>query len=185
MMKRIFAAFSLSCALAATGAQAEEQYFDYKDWTVIVSRFDTGEDLRVECTIRTGGDGMPSLQTSVSNGDVLPPDYFPGMTLHETAPRGSKAVMQDGDPITFAFDNGTQLAASASGWLDDDGIAAAESQFLQQSDNLNALQAMRHSGSVTISGPKGAVYSASLNGFTAAYGKMAEQCGFPTEGVID
>jgi hypothetical protein len=91
--------------------------------------------------------------------------------------------MQDGDPITFAFDDGTKIAATTAGWIDDDGIATARTQFLKPVQ-LQALQAMRHSSSVTISGPKGEIYIASASGFTAAYGKMAEQCGFTTEGVI-
>lgn len=34
--------------------------------------------------------------------------------------------LQDGDPIIFASDSGTQLAATASGWLTEDHIAAAQ-----------------------------------------------------------
>jgi hypothetical protein len=183
MLKRFLAILTLSCTLGAVNAQAEEKYFDYKDWTVIIDSFDTGEDLRTECTIRTGGDGMPSLSATISNGDVLPPDYYPDLSLNETAPRGTTTLMQDGDPITFAFDDGTKIAATTAGWIDDDGIATARTQFLKPVQ-LQALQAMRHSSSVTISGPKGEIYIASASGFTAAYGKMAEQCGFTTEGVI-
>lgn len=177
----------LLCAIALLNpvlAQAAEQYWDYGDWTVFVQSYDTGQDFRVVCTASTGGDGDPTLAVSLSNGDAAPPYYYPEPTVHEYAPRGYGTVMQDGARVLFEFDVDWRTEAFVTAGFDEQGFANAVARA-HSADSLGLLQTMRHAGTLWVTLDGAVVYAASLAGFTAAYGKMAEQCGFPTTGVID
>ena len=169
--------------LVPQAAHAEMQYWDYKDWRVIVETVDTGEDLRVTCTALTGGDGMPSLRVEVSNGDVLPPYYHPVPTLHESAPRRYDTLLQDGDRVLFEFDLENQTEGFVTAGFDVDGIKVATARP-HDGDSLWLLQTMRNSDTLWITRDGEIAYEASLSGFTAAYGKIAEQCEFSAEDVI-
>ena len=175
---------AVSAAVLVTPASAENEYWDYRDWHTVRESVDTGEDLRVTCSARTGGDGYPVLSVSLTNGDVPPPDAYPSVILEEHAPRGHATVMKDGETINFIFDDGDSAQATAYGYLDNDGFAVAEA-MMKSEDSLRVLQAMRRNGQIDIVGGGKLIYTASLNGFTAAYGKMAEACSFSTVGVID
>ncbi|MGC3937726.1 hypothetical protein ACOTTU_07960 [Roseobacter sp. EG26] len=168
----------------ATDAAADYQYWDYKDWTVAVERVDTGEDLRITCTASTGGDGDPSLAITLSNGDAAPPYFYPGPELLERAPRGYTTMMTDGARVMFEFDVDWRTEGFVTAGYDAEGFAQAIARA-HQNDSLGLLQTMRRAGMLWITLDGEVVYAASLSGFTAAYGKMAEQCGFPTVGVID
>lgn len=170
-------------AMLPSAVQADLQYWDYKDWRVVVDRFDTGEDWRVNCTALTGGDGMPTLRISVSNGDALPPDVYPVPVLNEFAPHGYNTMMHDGDRVMFVFDSGNRTEGFVTGGYDDDGILEAFARPVD-ADALWMLQTMQRSDRLWITLDGETVYEASLAGFTAAYGKIAEQCAFPTTGVI-
>ena len=171
---------------AATAAQT--QYWDYADWTVAVRSVDTGQDLRITCTAWTGGDGDPRLVVEVSTGDALPPDHYPQPVLHETAPRGHRTMLTDGAWVMFEVDELVeadlywQAQGEAQAWYED-GIPTAVARPFGEARDLLAV--MRRSGRLWVTLDGEVVYAASLSGFTAAYGKMAEQCGFPTVGVID
>jgi hypothetical protein len=177
----VFAA--VTCCLAST-ALAGDQYFSYKDWHVQIKTVDTGEDLRITCTMWTGGDGDPIVGLSISNGDALPPDVYPGVQLTESAVRGYATVLQNDQTVNFVFDDGDSAQASVYAGIDDEGIAFADTNFAFE-DNHRVLQAMQRNGLIDIVGPGGLVYSASLNGFSASYRKVAEQCGFTVAGVIN
>lgn len=160
------------------------EYFDYRDWSTTVETIDGEQDLRVNCTIRTGGDGDPAMQATISNGDAGPPHYFPAVSLEEGAPRGYGTMMQDGQPVTFVFDDGAAFPGVVVAGLDEEGFAFASARVAQQS-NQGVLQGMRRARALVVLAGGNVVYRASLSGFTAAYGKMAEQCGFTTAGVIN
>ncbi|MEM5583282.1 hypothetical protein WNZ15_12525 [Roseibium sp. AS2] len=179
---RSLALLSLVCC-AGTSAQAAEQYFDYKDWTVLIETVDTGEDLRITCSMWTGGDGDPTVGFSISNGDALPPGVFPGVQLTERAIRGYATVLQNDEKVNFVFDDGDSAQATVFAGFDEDGFAFAKTNFPFENNQI-VLQAMQRNGQIDIVGPGGLVYTASLNGFTASYRKVAEQCGFPVDGVI-
>ncbi|MBO6509051.1 MAG: hypothetical protein JJ979_11350 [Roseibium sp.] len=98
--------------------------------------------------------------------------------------RGHRTVLQNGQTVNFVFDDGDSAQASVYADLDQDGFAFAETSFPFE-DNQRVLQAMQRNGLIDIVGPEGLVYSASLSGFTASYRKVAEQCGFPVDGVIN
>jgi hypothetical protein len=183
MIFRQITLFSLAL-LAAPSAHAAEQYFDYKDWTVRVEAVDTGEDLRITCSMWTGGDGDPTVGFTLANGDALPPDVFPGVQLTERAIRGHATVLQNEEKVTFVFDDGDSAQASVYADFDEDGFAFAQTSFPFE-DNQRVLQAMQRNGQIDITGPGGLVYTASLSGFTASYRKVAEQCGFPVDGVVN
>ncbi|MEP3045275.1 MAG: hypothetical protein ABJL55_05090 [Roseibium sp.] len=168
----------------ATATQAAEQYFSYKDWSVQIETVDTGEDLRVTCSMWTGGDGDPTVGFSISNGNALPPDVFPGVQVTERAIRGYATVLQNDQTVNFVFDDGDSAQASVFSGFDEDGFAFAETSFPFE-DNQRVLQAMQYNGIIDIVGPQGVFYTASLSGFSASYRKVAEQCGFAVTGVID
>ncbi|GAB2186411.1 hypothetical protein [Roseibium sp. LAB1] len=170
--------------LAASTAQAEQQYFSYKDWNVQIEAVDTGEDLRITCSMWTGGDGLPTVGFSISNGDALPPDMFPGVQLTERAIRGHATVLQNEQKVNFVFDDGDSAQATVYADFDEDGFAFAQTDFPFE-DNQRVLQAMQRNGQIDIVGLGGPVYTASLSGFTASYRKVAEGCGFPVTGVVD
>lgn len=171
-------------AVFATAGQAETEYWDYNDWTVMVERFDTGEDYRIICRAWTGGDGDPSFGIELSNGDALPPYYYPAPSLYEHAPRGYDTMMQDGARVLFEFDADWGTEGFVSAGFDGEGFRQATAQA-HDGDSLGMLQTMRRAGTLWVTQDGEVVYAASLSGFTAAYGKMAEQCGFTTTGVID
>lgn len=175
---------ALLAAFISTAASANSEYFSFKDWQVTVEKADTGEDLRITCRMWTGGDGMPTVGFTISNGDALPPDVFPNVQVTERAIRGHATVLQNEESVNFVFDDGDSAQATVFAGFDEDGFAFAETKFPFE-DNQRVLQAMRHNGQIDIVGPKGIFYTASLNGFTASYRKVAEQCGFPIDGVID
>lgn len=174
---------ALVCGFAAPAA-AEYQVWDYKDWRAVAETVDTGEDVRVTCSARTGGDGDPTLVATLSNGDAMPPYGYPSVIIEESAPRGTATLMRDGDRINFLFDDGDSAEATAFAGHDEDGIPVA-SAMIDAGDSLRVLQAMQRAGQLEILRGRDIVYTASLNGFTAAYGKMAEACGFDTVGVIE
>lgn len=170
--------------LAVSAVQAKEQYFSYKDWNVEIQSFDTGEDFRINCTMWTGGDGLPTVGFATSNSDALPPDFFPGVQLTERAVRGHATVLQNDQKVNFVFDDGDSAQATVQAYFDEDGFAVAQTYFPIE-DAQRVLQAMQRNGQIDIVGPSGLIYSASLSGFTASYRKVAEGCGFPVTGVID
>lgn len=175
--------FFLTALLAGSAAQADTQYWDYKDWRVMVETVDTGEDLRITCTALTGGDGDPTLSVILSNGDAGPPDFYPQPTLSEHAIRGYNSMMQDGARVLFEADTGWLTEGFVNGGINEDGFAEAFAQA-NQGDSLEMLQTMRKAGKLFVTLDGEVVYAASLSGFTASYGKIAEQCGFSTEGVL-
>jgi hypothetical protein len=176
----------LAClvALFAVQAHAEVYYWEYKDWRVTVEAIDTGEDLRVTCWATTGGDGDPSFVIQTSNGDANPPYAYPAVRLDENAVRGYGTVMQQGEGILFETDAGWKTFGRVTAGYTDSGHAWASVSPYPQ-DNLATLQALRHANTMWVLRNNDVVYAASLRGFTAAYGKIAEQCGFSTAGVIN
>lgn len=170
-------------AVIATPLQAETHYWDYKDWHVAVEAIDTGEDLRVTCTGWTGGDGMPSLRISLSNGDAGPPTFYPQPTFYESAPRHYPTQLQNGQRVMFEFDADWRTEGFVEAGFTEEGIAYAQARA-HQGDSLGLLQVMRQAGTLWITHDGEIAGEFSLSGFTAAYGKMAEQCGFSTLNVI-
>ncbi|SNR54524.1 hypothetical protein [Puniceibacterium sediminis] len=170
-------------ALIAGPAWADG-YWEYGSWRVDVQEVDTGEDLRRTCSAVTGGDGSPSVQVSMSNGDAGPPDYFPTVLISEHAPRGHGTVLQDGQAAYIRFDNEESMDGAVSGFFDEEGFANAEIAFDHPLSQW-VLRAMRLNGQFDVVVEGNVFMYVYLDGFTASYLKMAEECGFSGAGVID
>lgn len=171
---RLLFAFTLACAPALPAAA---NYWSYEDWHVSTEQVDTGEDLRVTCYAHTGGDGDPVWSLEVSNGDAGPPDFFPAPRLIEIAPSHHQTVMYDRQAIEFRFDSGTTFHSQAVGYVNDEGLFQAETAPPHNAV-LSMLIAMRRGSTLEAYGDQQVIATASLNGFTAAYGKMMDECGF-------
>lgn len=186
MIKWVGAALCCVTFVAAFGAMAEDRevsYDNYGDWRAIVTQVQGGEETWRVCRAITGGDGNPTLEVYARQYDAGPPDLYPQVTLHEHAPRGYNTLLKDGDGVTFLFDDGDSYPAVATAGFDEEGFRAAQASPDQQA-MLYVLQGMRRAGQLDVTAPGGVAYSASLRGFTAAYGKIAEACQFSTMGVI-
>ncbi|NIZ61353.1 hypothetical protein DL239_10240 [Sedimentitalea sp. CY04] len=171
---RVFLALALA---AASAVPANAGYWNYNDWHVSTDQFDTGEDVRVTCYAHTGGDGDPVWALEISNGDAGPPDFFPAPRLVEVAPRHHQTMMHDNQTIEFVFEAGPTVPAQAMAYVNEDGLFQAESSPAHNSV-LMMLMAMRRGTTVEALGDSEVIATASLKGFTAAYGKMMDECGF-------
>jgi hypothetical protein len=183
-LKRI--AIAGVCGLLAC-APAFAQDHSFGDWRAFVDTVDTvdtddiddtddtgdtDEDLRTTCRIATGGDGMPVLSLTISNGDVGPPDAYPGVMFSETVPRGHDTGMKNGVTVSFTTCSGQIFSGVASRWINDGGSAQAE-VAIDYAQTQWAIKAMQEGGS--FEGPYGDI---SLQGFAKAYAAMLAGCGF-------
>lgn len=167
--------------LFATGVMAYDSA-DYQDWTA-----ETEENGgATECTARTGGDGDPTLSLYTNSLEMTPPDLYPGVTFSEVVYRNTASALTDGMTVTFDVPGQGRFTATAETGLDEYDFPTA-SATVPGDTSLPLLKAMRAADSVRIvlEGETDPTWTMSLNGFTAAYGKMAEYCGFTTVGVID
>ncbi|WP_153771696.1 hypothetical protein [Labrenzia sp. CE80] len=182
-----FLAISLSCVLASLGfvqTAAAQDFWSYKDWNVSIEKVESEQDGHKRCVIFTGGDGLPSISATFFSGDAGPPYSYPEVSVLERAFRGHATLMKNGEPVYFSFDDGDSVTGKVEAGFDEEGFAFANGRVAQK-DNILALQAMRRNGELAVSVAGGSLIIASLNGFSAAYLKMAEVCEFSTEGVLD
>lgn len=170
-------------ALVAGSAWADG-YWEYGSWRVTVQEVDTGEDLRRTCSAVTGGDGEPSAVISMSNGDAGPPDYFPTVMIREHAVRHHQTVLKDGQPVYIRFDDEDVMDSVVVGFVDSEGFANAEIAF-DHPHSQWVLRAMRKNGQFDVVVDGKVFMYVFLDGFTASYLKMAEECGFTGAGIID
>ncbi|MEJ8475018.1 hypothetical protein [Roseibium algae] len=177
----------LSCVLAGPvllQTATAQDFWSYKDWNVSVEKVESVEDDFKQCVIFTGGDGLPTVSATFFTGDAGPPYSFPDVTATERAIRGHSTLMKNDEAVFFTFDDGDSIKGKVEAGFDDEGFAFANGRVSQE-DSLMVLQAMRRNGELTVTTPSGLLVTASLNGFSAAYLKMAEVCEFSTEGVLD
>lgn len=182
-LSRIFLALFVGL-VTANPSMAAGGYWEFGAWRVIIEEIDTGEDLRRTCTAMTGGDGEMSAVLSISNGDAGPPYYYPELRINEHAPRGYDTQMQAGDEVYLWFDDEDVIDGTIERFLDDDGFAHAE-VFLAQVFSQAALRAMKRNGQMDVTVNGRAIHSLWLNGFSASYLKMMDECGFDGSGVLD
>lgn len=159
-------------------------FWEYGSWRVSVQEVDTGEDLRRSCVAVTGGDGAPSAAISMNNGDAGPPDYFPSVVVSEHAPRGNSTVLKDGQAAYIRFDDEDVMDGAVFGYIDDAGFANAQIAFDHPLSQW-VLRAMRKNGQFDVVVEGKVFMYVYLDGFTASYLKMAEECGFSGAGVIE
>lgn len=165
------------------GPVAAQNFWEYGSWRVWVDEVDTGEDLRRTCTALTGGDGLPSASVAFYNGDAGPPIFFPSVVVSESAPRGYDTVLLDGQDVYVWFDDEQTMDSTVYAYRDEEGFALAEIPFDHPLSQW-VLQSMRANGQMDVMVEGKVFMTAYLDGFTAAYLKAAEQCGFDGAGVV-
>lgn len=168
-----------ACLAALAASPALADYWNYKDWHAATEPHETEQDNYLTCRAWTGGDGDPILALEVFSGDGGPPGFYPMAKVQEYAPRHYPTLMQRGGTVDFIFDFDRSFSVSAgiNSWINEEGLAEAESA-LQFQDHLPMLQAMKQGSWVEIWAGNDMFYEASLSGFTAAYGRMMDECGF-------
>ncbi|CAN7601136.1 hypothetical protein [Mesorhizobium sp. LjRoot246] len=151
-------------------------------WSTLVDEVDTGEDLRKTCAASTAfigaGGESGTLTLIITNGDALPPDAYPSITMavdNKALPTGKSVA------ATFGDDKG-HVAAK----LHSDGAVNGRLSWTvdnQAKTSLALLRAMRHASVLDVSFGDAPVGSISMDGFTKAYRSLGASCGFPTADV--
>ena len=159
-------------------------YWEYGAWRVSVDVVDTGEDVRRSCRASTGGDGDPVVEVFISNGDAGPPYAYPSVVVNESAPRGHITYMKDKQQAYVWFDDEDTIDGQVTAYHDDEGIPQADLAFHSPKSQW-VLQAMRRNGQMDVVVDHKVFFTAFLDGFTASYLKMMEQCGFDGTGVVN
>jgi hypothetical protein len=168
--------FILTAALTAQAGTASQKETT-KDWTASLDEVNTGEDVRKTCaawiTARDKAGSVWTLKLAISNGDVLPPDAYPQLSLASVAGGLTKGENQ---ATTFDFGD-KKLEAKASS----DGAQVMVNNEKEVSLALLKNLAAGDAVTVTLAGAPSPALS--LAGFTASYGKLGTWCGFPTTDV--
>ncbi|EBA15505.1 hypothetical protein RSK20926_14846 [Roseobacter sp. SK209-2-6] len=160
-------------------------YWEYKDWSVAVEERITEEHDWLDCSAWTGGDGMPTLRMKVTRDDVGPPESFPQLQLNSVAPRGHSTQMVNGQAVGFIVDQKVVFYGLAHTDINEEGLqettvrvrwdnALEMIKWMQSGTHLDAHMVRPYDGGIHL-------MRASLAGFTAAYGKMMDECGFSLE----
>ncbi|WP_411962747.1 hypothetical protein [Mesorhizobium sp. ES1-1] len=166
----------------AAPAQAEPKLETFGRWTTLVDEVDTGQDLRKTCAastafVGTGGESG-TLTLIISDGDALPPDAYPSLTI---------AVDNKGLPIgksvaaTFGDDKG-RVAVKVHSDAPVNGRLSWTADN-QAKTSLALLRAMRRASTLDVAFGDMPVASISMDGFTKAYRSLGASCGFPTADV--
>lgn len=177
MSFRVASPCLLAFTLVTASAQAASQKETSKDWTASLEEVNTGEDLRKTCTASTAARDVAgkdwTLKLAISNGDVLPPDAYPSITVVSGAgglPRG------ENQPAVFGFGD-TRIDAQVSGGGNEVMVNNVKAT------SLALLKAMATGSTLDLALPAKPAVSMSLAGFTASYKKLGTWCGFPTTDV--
>ena len=167
---------------AHTDAKADDTW-SYKDWSVSKQVQEGVQGTSIICTMQPDNmTGILQMSISHSSLDAGPPESYPAMTFF-------KGLGEDGQPMALAPDD---LQAS---WAFDgkDTIAVnLEWDFknnqntfaVPSTDSQELLAGMAKGSTLVLNTPLFGDQKVSLSGFAAVYGKMADWCGFSTEGVL-
>lgn len=175
---------SILLLAAAPAVASEDAYWEFGDWSVAVTQSFGEEHAYTECRAWTGGDGDPTLSViaGLIDGEVHEP---PHVEVVERAMRGQPTAMVDGSTTAFLFDDGTLFpAAMYTGESEDGPMYRIGHIFVDQDLVTSVLRAMRHGALVHVGISPEWTQTFSLAGFTASFGKIAEQCGFDPSAVI-
>ncbi|MER9950472.1 hypothetical protein [Mesorhizobium sp. M0047] len=151
-------------------------------WATIVDVLDTGQDARKTCVASTAfvdSGGYPgTLTLSISNGDALPPDAYPAVTIaigNKDLPTGKKIAAKFGDAAG-------QVAAIV---YSHDSVAGRLAWMVENKPktSLALLRAMRRATTLDVVFGKQPVATISMDGFYKAYRSLGMSCGFATADV--
>ena len=176
--------FIIACLVLFANPATAQGFWEFGSWRVIVDEFDTGQDVRLDCTMLTGGDGEPSVRVSMYSGDVGPPDYYPTVRVTEPTYRGYPTILQGDQKLYAWFDSEETFNAKASKYINENGSPVTEIVFADH-QSLAMLQTMRLNDQMDIVVNGQVFVTAFLDGFTASYLKMAGECGFSGVGVVN
>jgi len=168
--------------------QAQSLWFSYKDWSGSTETvLSGGGDWVTNCEIHTGGDGDSSISVSQMWGEPMP-----SVVYSEATARGYATQLQGEQEVTWAVSVGNEVrnfAGSSYTGFSESGIPFAENTVnstYQGREVDNILTAFAKGRKVMLiddySG--GDLHTASLSGFTAAYRKMSQWCGFSVDKVL-
>ncbi len=178
---------ALACLIApppsgAALAQDGPKIDTFGRWSVIVDEVSTGQDARKTCaasTAFTDAVGVAgTLTLAISNGDALPPDAYPTVTIaidNKDLPTGKKIAATFGDSkgqVTASVHSDAAVNGRL-GWSVDN----------QAKTSLAVLRAMRRAGTLDVAFADKPVATISMDGFTKAYRSLGVSCGFPTTDV--
>ena len=164
-------------------AKADDDVWSYKDWSVSKQVQEGVQDTSITCTMQP--DNMTGiLQMSIShlNRDAGPPYFYPAITLF-------KGLGEDGQPMgvgpddtksTWTFDGKDTIDVN----LEWDFKDSQNTFAVPSTDSQELLSGMAKGSTLVLNTPLFGDQTVSLSGFAAVYGKMADWCGFSTEGVL-
>lgn len=177
-----YAVFGVLALMA--GPSWGDGYWEFGSWRVVVADVDTGDEICRTCSAMTGGDSDPTLMVTITDGDAGPPDGFPSTIVTERAPRGFETVLQDAQEVEVMFDSNDAVSGSAYAFTDPEGFAVAEAFFDQPSAQA-VLRGMRANAHFEIKAAGRLFMAGGLDGFSASYLKVVDECGFTGAGVLD
>lgn len=174
-MRRIMVA---AAALVLASGSAAADWSAFGDWNTFGDTRDTGEDVRMTCTAWTGGDGNPSLEFVVTDGDAGPPASYPLITYVETGYRGIEPRIRESQALTLTIDGGPVF--KMRGYIDmmDPGIYTGKAAPDRRQAEA-AWNAVRQGSIATVSDAQsGETWERfSLAGSYAASLRMLDTCG--------
>ena len=151
-------------------------------WSTLVDEVDTGEDIRRTCAASTAfigaGGESGTLTLIITNGDALPPDAYPSLTIavdNKALPTGKSVAATFGDEkghVTAKVRSDAAVNGRLSWTVDN-----------QVKTSLALLRVMRRASALDMSFGDTPVGSISMDGFTKAYRSLGASCGFPTTDV--
>ncbi|RWC56267.1 hypothetical protein [Mesorhizobium sp.] len=169
-------------AQAAPAAPAAPKLETFGRWSTLIDEVDTGEDLRRTCAASTAfigaGGESGTLTLIITNGDALPPDAYPSLTIavdNKALPTGKSVAAAFGDDkghVTAKLHSDVAVGGRLSWTVDN-----------QAKTSLALLRAMRRASVLDVSFGDAPVGSISMDGFTKAYRSLGASCGFPTADV--
>ena len=175
LFRRISALLLL--AAATWPVQANDQFWEHKDWKLYGERDAKGI---LHCNATTGGDGDPMFNVSARMGGDISIYY------QEQTYRGMAPVLKKTDNIVFKLDDKAQtLYDDVQVFIDrdDDGIPRAIAS-MPGGYAAEVTRNMRRSSSVSVlrEDPKSKklvlIHKFSLAGFSAVFLKASEWCRF-------
>ena len=163
--------------------QAPTEFFHYKSWHVMIQDTSNTEHSITTCLAYTGTEGTTGITISTEMRDGEPPFTLPSILIGDAPLEEDGATPADAS-IYVSFDDGRGLAVDGQRWIDANGALQANALFYDDRLLLPLLRAMRGGREIYVSTDDRLVARHSLMGFTAAYGKIAEQCRFSADNVI-
>ena len=176
MIAHSLASFLILTATLVVNAQAASREETSKDWTAGMAEINTGEDIRKTCsawtTAKDAGGAAWTLRLAISNGDVLPPEAYPQVSLI------AASGLPKGENLSLSFDFGdAKVDVKAMG--DGDQLMINN----EKETSLALLKNLAAGSTVTAMLGGKPTPALSLAGFTASYRKLGNWCGFPTTDV--